>query len=377
LFFALLHNPVQAGQSVSLAWGPSVDPSVVGYNIYDGVASQTYTNKISAGNVTSVTISNLVEGTTYYFVVTAYNAVGLESPPSNEVSYFVPLSVVNQPPTLNPIGSVTVNENAGLQTVNLSGISSGAINEAQILTVTASSSNPGLIPTPAVTYTSPNAAGSLRFTPVANGFGSAVITVKVNDGGVSNNIVTRTFTVTVNAVNQAPTLNALGSVTVNENAALQAVNLSGISSGATNEVQTLTVTASSSNSGLIPTPAVSYTSPATTGSLTFTPSANGFGSAVITVRVNDGGTSNNIVTQIFTVTVNNTAQAPRVQIRVAPNSQVVLTVTGQVGSTYNIQASPDLTTWTVIGAVLLPAGGSLDFTDTNAASFPKRFYRTH
>ena len=67
---------------------------------------------------------------------------------------------------------------------------------------------------------------------------------------------------------------------------------------------------------------------------------------------------------------------PGVQLRVTPARQFVLTVTGPVGHTYNIQASPDLTAWTVIGSVTVPAGGSLDFTDANAASFPKRFYRT-
>ena len=72
--------------------------------------------------------------------------------------------------------------------------------------MTASSSNPGLIPNPAVNYTSPNATGTLKFTPVANNSGTATITVTVNDGGTSNNIVTQSFTVTVNAVNQPPTL---------------------------------------------------------------------------------------------------------------------------------------------------------------------------
>jgi hypothetical protein len=66
---------------------------------------------------------------------------------------------------------------------------------------------------------------------------------------------------------------------------------------------------------------------------------------------------------------------PKIQIRVAPTRQVILTVTGKVGRTYDIQASPDLVTWTAIGTVLVPAGGSLEFPDTNAASFPKRFYR--
>ena len=73
---------------------------------------------------------------------------------------------VNQPPTLNALSNVTINENAGLQTVNLSGISSGATNEVQTLTVTAVSSKTGLIPNPTVNYTSPNTTGTLTFTPV-------------------------------------------------------------------------------------------------------------------------------------------------------------------------------------------------------------------
>jgi hypothetical protein len=71
---------------------------------------------------------------------------------------------------------------------------------------------PGLIPNPTVNYTSANTTGSLTFTPVSNGYGTATITVTVNDGGTSNNIVTRTFTVTVNAVNQPPTLNAINNL---------------------------------------------------------------------------------------------------------------------------------------------------------------------
>ncbi|MGA9453326.1 MAG: fibronectin type III domain-containing protein [Verrucomicrobiia bacterium] len=93
-FFALLHNPVQAlsatippGQSVTLAWNRSTDPTVVGYKIYYGGASGTYTNTLSAGNATNVTISGLVGGTTYYFAATTYNSSGVQSPFSNEVSY--------------------------------------------------------------------------------------------------------------------------------------------------------------------------------------------------------------------------------------------------------------------------------------------------
>jgi hypothetical protein len=171
------------------------------------------------------------------------------------------------------------------------------------LTVTAMSNNGSVVPNPTVTYTSPNTTGSLTFTPVAKAFGTAIISVTVNDGGASNNIVTRTFTVTVNHVNQQPTLTALNGVAINENAPAQTVALSGISSGAPNEHQTLTVTAMSNNGSVVPNPTVTYTSPNTTGSLTFKPVAKAFGTAIISVTVNDGGTSNNIITRTFTVTI--------------------------------------------------------------------------
>jgi hypothetical protein len=93
-------------------------------------------------------------------------------------------------------------EDAGPQTVSLSGISTGAPNETQTLTVTATSSNTALIPHPTVNYTSPNATGTLTFTPVANARGLAVITVTVNDGETTTD---RTFLVTVNQVNKEPT----------------------------------------------------------------------------------------------------------------------------------------------------------------------------
>jgi hypothetical protein len=297
-----------AAPSITLAWDPSPDSSVVGYKVYWGVATRNYTNSLSAGGATTLTISNLVVGPTYYFAATAYDTNGIESDYSVEASGAVVLP--NQQPTLNAISPVTINEGAGTQTVNLSGITSGATNENQTLTVTATSSNPGLIPNPTVNYTSPSTTGSLTFAPVAFQNGTSTITVTVNDGAASNNIISRTFVVTVNSVNQAPTLNALASVTIQENAGTQTVNLSGISSGATNENQTLTVTATSSNTGLIPNPTVSYTSPNATGSITFAPVPLGVGNSTITVSVNDGGASNNIVSRTFTVTVNGVNQQP-------------------------------------------------------------------
>lgn len=77
-------------QSVTLAWDPSPGTNAIAnYNVYYGVASSTYTNVVAAGTNTTVSISNLVDGRTYYFAVTAVGTSGLESDYSTEVSALI------------------------------------------------------------------------------------------------------------------------------------------------------------------------------------------------------------------------------------------------------------------------------------------------
>jgi hypothetical protein len=68
---------------------------------------------------------------------------------------------------------------------------------------------------------------------------------------------------------------------------------------------------------------------------------------------------------------------PTVQFLNAIPGQFSLIVAGVIGHTYQIQATQDFTNWTVIGSVTLGTAGSLNFTDTNAANFSERFYRTY
>ncbi len=79
-----------AATTIGLAWDSAPDPNVVGYNLYYGTASRRYTRLIPTGPATGVTISGLSQGSTYYFAVTALDALGLETVPSVEVSYAVP-----------------------------------------------------------------------------------------------------------------------------------------------------------------------------------------------------------------------------------------------------------------------------------------------
>ena len=168
---------------------------------------------------------------------------GVDLDPSADTLTF-DIEAVNDEPALDTIGNETVNEDAPAQTVSLTGIGSGAANESQVLTITATSSNPGLIPDPTVTYTSPNGTGSLNYTPVADQHGTAVITVTVqDDGGTANggdDTFVRTFTITVNSVNDAPTLNDSPTKRSTRMPPQQTVALTGIGSGAANETQTLT-----------------------------------------------------------------------------------------------------------------------------------------
>lgn len=371
-----------AAGSVTLAWDASPDASVTGYRVYYGDASGNYTNSAAVGNVTTATFANLVDGATYYFAAVAFDAAGTESPFSNEATYTVPVAGGNLLPTLNAISAVSINEDSGSQSVSLAGITDGEAIPSQTLTVTATSSNPSLIPNPSVNYTSPNTTGSLSFTPVANGFGSATITVTVNDGQSGNNTVSRTFTVTVNSVNDAPTLGALSGVTINEDATAQTVSLSGISRGAANENDVLTITAVSSNPTLIPNPSVTYTSPNATGSLSFTPVANASGSATITVTVNDGQSANNTAVQTFVVTVNPVNDAPtlnalsNVTISENASAQTVSLAgisTGAANETQTltvtaVSSNPSLIPNPAVSYTSPSATGSLSFTPTTDAN---------
>jgi hypothetical protein len=85
----LVCSTVEAAQSITLAWDPSSDPDIAGYHLYYGTARRSYDHELDLGNVTTTTISNLADGNGF-FVVTAYNAAALESPPSNEVTTLVP-----------------------------------------------------------------------------------------------------------------------------------------------------------------------------------------------------------------------------------------------------------------------------------------------
>src|SRR5204863_60238 len=196
-------------------------------------------------------------------------------------TFTVTVTAVNDAPTLDPIADpAAILEGAAVQTVNLAGIATGG-GESQALTVTATSSNTALIPNPAVSYTSPNATGSLSYTPVPGVNGTATITVTVMDNGGGTDTVTRTFVVSVTPVDDAPTLNAIADpAPIGEDAGLQSITLAGITAGA-GDTQALAVT--------------------------LMPAANQSGTATFTIAVSDGVAS---ATSVFVLTVDAVDDVP-------------------------------------------------------------------
>ncbi len=107
----LVTAPVFASFAVTLAWDANPETDLVGYKLSYGTASGTYTNVISTGLVTEISVPNLVEGTTYYFAVAAVNAAGAQSLNSNEVSYSFTTSGTVVPPTVvttSPTGKTVI-----------------------------------------------------------------------------------------------------------------------------------------------------------------------------------------------------------------------------------------------------------------------------
>lgn len=98
LAFMPVSSPAQGVTgSVIVAWDPDPDSSVAGYKVYYGTTSGVYTYTIDVKSGTEATLPDLTEDVPYYCVVTAYNALGVESGYSEE------LVVVYD--SLNPGGS--------------------------------------------------------------------------------------------------------------------------------------------------------------------------------------------------------------------------------------------------------------------------------
>jgi uncharacterized repeat protein (TIGR01451 family) len=212
--------------------------------------------------------------------------------------FVLTVDAVNDPPTLLAIPDQTTPEDV-VKEVN---VTVDDVDTAlSDLRFEVSSSNPVLIAATNVVISGSGSARIMRLSPATNESGSATITVSVLD--TNDAIASVEFTLTVLAENDAPTLAPIGDLILNQGAGQQTVQLTNVTSGASNELQSLGVTAVSSDPSIIANPGVAYSSPDPVGLLTFTPLLNTNATVTITVTVDDGGETNRTVEQAFTVTL--------------------------------------------------------------------------
>lgn len=96
--YLFLASEASAG-AVRISWNRNSEFDIAGYEVRYGTTSGRYTEVVKAGLKTSVRITGIREGTSYYFVVVAYNRAGLRSRPSAEIFYRKTPFRGNKPPS--------------------------------------------------------------------------------------------------------------------------------------------------------------------------------------------------------------------------------------------------------------------------------------
>src|SRR5213075_3490091 len=97
------------------------------------------------------------------------------------------------PPSLDELNDLTLDINAGPQTVALPGIRPASYGRTAGLSISALSDNPALTGDLSLSYRNPDSSGSLNFTPQTGVAGVARILVTVKDAISSDAFYTRVF----------------------------------------------------------------------------------------------------------------------------------------------------------------------------------------
>ncbi len=205
-------------------------------------------------------------------------------------------------PTMAALSNVTINEDGVTPTIAIT--VGDTDTDVNALVVTATSSNTTLVPNTgaALTIGGAGANRTLVVTPAANRSGTATISVTVSDGAQT---ATRTFTLTVNAVNDAPT------VTRSPASGTSASGLTAHTTVTITDIDTagsaLVLSTSSSNTALLPNANVTVTISNTTSTtrtfdVAMTPAPGQAGASVVTLTASDGAATA-VTTFALTVTV--------------------------------------------------------------------------
>ncbi len=106
--------------------------------------------------------------------------------PASSITTLIGKTGANNSPTMDPLTDIELLSGDGEQVINLSGITDGDAND-QELSLAATVSPAGIITDPLITYSSPDATGTLTFSTLTDQAGTAVITITVKDNGGTEN----------------------------------------------------------------------------------------------------------------------------------------------------------------------------------------------
>ena len=340
----------QAAQSLTLAWDRSTDATATGYKLYYTDVSNSTTSAINVGNLTSSTVSGLLESRTYSFYVVAYNASGVESVPSNGINYTVPSA--NTAPTISTIADLSTAQNTA--TAAIAFTVGDAQTAAGSLVVSGASSNPTLVPGANIVFGGSGANRTVTVTPALSQTGTATITVTVSDGSLT---ASDSFVLTVNSTaNTAPTISSIANQTTTQSVATAPIAFT--VGDAQTAAGSLTVFGTSSNPTLVPSANIVFGGSGATRTVTVTPALNQTGTATITVTVSDGSVTSS---KGFVLTVNSAGPFTPVYLSIEAESaalvapMVVSTHQNAAGGKYIASTADESGTATL--AVDIPVAG--------------------
>ncbi|MDN5203126.1 Ig-like domain-containing protein [Fulvivirgaceae bacterium BMA10] len=237
---------------------------------------------------------------------------------SGQVTFSITINALNDAPSFTKGSDQAVNEDSGLVSISnwATDLTDGDPELTQSLTFNVvNNTNSALFSS----QPSVSSNGTLTYAVNPNAFGTATITLNLSDNGSSsgandNTSADESFSITVNEINDAPTLDDIPDPTpISEGTGAKTVQLTGISAGP-GENQQLQISTSSDNAALIPDPAVSYTNPNATAELTYQATPGVTGEAEITVTITDDGSgiapNVNSISKTFTIQVTSVNNDP-------------------------------------------------------------------
>ncbi len=219
---------------------------------------------------------------------------------STTTAFQVTVDAVNHPPQVGPVSDLSTDEDTPIGPISVQ--ISDDKTPVDSLRLSIASSNLSLFPLANLELGGSGSSRTLRLIPVADQSGSAVITIRANDGELEGVL---SFTVVVRPINDPPSITAIPDQSIDQDNVTPPIAFQ--VADAESPANQLKVSPSSSNPTLIPSGNVVFSGSDASRSLIVIPAANQSGQATITLEVSDGAASS---TTSFNVVVRGLNRPP-------------------------------------------------------------------